>query len=755
MYGDRELVRQRHLLRGVVQGVGMRPFLSRAASKCGVSGFCVNDVSCVELEVQGFADAVAEFELMLVHELPPLAQVIGHDVTSCEVVPGEEGFEIRASTRSSGSAATFIPPDVAMCDDCAREMADPRNRRYRYPFITCTNCGPRLSIIESLPYDRPATTLKVFPLCPECEREYTDPADRRFHAQPISCPACGPRVWLTDKQGNQLCEGEDVWATVHELFDAGKIVAVRGIGGFHLMCDARCPSAVHTLRQRKRRGDKPFAVMVPDVAEAQKWAKFSPEQLEVLCSPARPIVVAPVCEGVGVADIAPGLNEVGVMVAYSPLHVLVVDRPVVATSGNVAGEPICFSNEAALAGLGDFADAFVLHDREIHVPVEDSVVVGSRLVRRSRGLAPIPFRVPVGNGLCVLAVGGELKNTAALAVGEVVHVSAHVGDMGSLAALEAFEKMVAQMVSIRGVRVDVVACDAHPGYSTSAWASRFADRHDVPLVQVQHHHAHALSLLAEHGRVGSLGVVIACDGTGFGSDGSVWGGEVLIVERTGGFRRWWHIPEFPLVGGDRAVQFPWRVSQGVAHAVGVDVPVPEGVDPQETQLVASQLSSGMGVVSTSSAGRLFDAAASIIGLIHEVSFEGQAAMMLQQHASAPSSAINVGEGLKDLVEMLSDSRLDSGVRAWLFHEWLARVCARAVVSAIDALMEDDGEQCSHDNLPVVGVTGGCAVNGLFIQRLRHHLPYPLLEHSALPCTDGGISVGQAVAARLVSSFEEF
>ncbi|GAB2500420.1 carbamoyltransferase HypF [Corynebacterium atrinae] len=724
-----ELTRRRYRLFGVVQGVGFRPHVAQVAQKFPVTGFCGNNDREVFIEVQGTLSDVEAFYAELLETLPALATVVRADVDKQD--PREEaGFRIVPSEHVPG-ARTLLPPDVATCADCLADMSDPANRRYRYPFTTCTNCGPRLSIIQGLPYDRPLTTMRDFPMCPACQAEYEDPRDRRFHAQPISCPDCGPRLWTSP-------ESEDVFHAVRMALDAGQIIAVRGIGGFHLLCDAQSPSALRTLRERKNRPGKPLAIMAPTLESARTLAVFSQEEEELLLSPARPIVIAP-SRGVLPEEVAPGLSDVGIMLPYSPLHHLLVDRPVAATSGNVAGEPLCFSNDQALEKLGGIADLFVLHDREIHVPVEDSVFIGSTPARRSRGYAPVPIPLPPGPS--VLAVGGELKNTFTLAHEDYAHVSAHIGDMGSLATQEAFERAVEQLLSMRRGAPELVVCDLHPGYSTSSWAARFAERHGLDLVEVQHHHAHALSLLAEHGIFQGPAVVATLDGTGFGLDGTIWGGELLTLSPTlDQAARTWHLPDFPLVGGDRAVTHPWRSALGVAAAYGLDWS-PPGAPAAEVELVRSQLSSGIGTVSTSSTGRLFDAAAAFLGVVPgAITFEAQAAMSLEGLASTGAYPDRIPDSIPALMAALLDASLTPADRARLFHAGLARLVGGELLRAAD----DAGTE-------VIGLTGGCALNRILVADLQAVIEgtgHRLLLHEKVPANDGGLSLGQALAGRL-------
>lgn len=758
--------RREWLLRGVVQGVGFRPHVASVAAHHDVSGLCGNDDLQVFVEAQGEPSVLDAFAHELLSTLPPLARVIASTSRELPTLADEVGFRIVASRHLPG-VRTLVPPDVATCDDCLADMADPRNRRHRYAFTTCTNCGPRLTIIEDLPYDRPATTMRVFGMCEACQREYVDPSDRRYHAQPISCYDCGPRLWLAGPEDaptrpagdwTPLAQAAVIEAATARLL-AGEVLAVKGLGGFHLMADARHPEAVARLRERKRRSGKPFAVMVADTRAARWLAVLTPGQLETLASPARPIVIAPMASTYDLVDaVAPGLSDVGVMLPYTPLHSLLLESglALVATSGNLSEEPLCHTNSDALVRLAGLADVFLLHDRDIHVPVEDSVVLaasddGVLPVRRSRGYAPLPVMLPSGgDGPVVLAVGGELKNTFALATGDMAFVSAHIGDMGSLASQQAFDASVAQLVGIHRERPEVVVCDLHPGYATTAWAERYVAQHpDTRLLPVQHHLAHALALVAEHGLGADVVVVAALDGTGYGTDGTIWGGEILTLGRTAGspwsWERAWHVPTFGLVGGDRAIRQPWRVAQGLAHSWGLDIgrtPAALEAPDAELRLVRSQLASGHGVVPTSSTGRLFDAAAAMLGLCLETTYEAQAAMLLERAAAQHGTVRQVAEptSLTEVFHELLTRNGSLGERAARFHAGVAGVIADRLATEADAV-----------GTTLVGVTGGVAVNRVFVSALRAFLRergVELLEHRVVPPTDGGLSLGQAWAGRL-------
>ena len=761
-------MRRAYRLRGVVQGVGFRPHVAKVATDFPLTGFVGNDDESVFIEAQGTASDIENFMAKMLATLPPLASVLQSVAREIPEQEDESGFRIVSSRRRPG-ARTLIPPDTATCPDCCQEMVDPNNRRYHYPFITCTNCGPRATIMMDLPYDRDTTTMVKFPMCPACRAEYTDPENRRYHAQPVSCFDCGPVLWVSGSQnpvlrppaGDRRPLIAAALAEARARLRRGEILAVKGIGGFHLLCDARNQEAVARLRKRKNRGDKPFAVMAPNIKNARRLAELNGSQLEELSSPARPIVIAPFGSGYDLAPaVAPGLGDVGILLPYAPLHLELLsagcaDMALVATSGNLAGEPLCFTNEDALARLAGIADGFVFHDRDIHLPMEDSVFLANSQVtipsRRSRGYAPLPVALPQAAAAPILAVGGELKNSFCLASGDWAHISGHIGDMGTLASQEALDRAVTQMLNFQHSRPEKIVCDLHPAYSTVSWASRFAEQRDIELLQVQHHVAHAYSLLAERSHL-EPAVVVAVDGTGYGTDGTIWGGEILEIAGAAWYRRT-HLPSFSLVGGDRAVRYPWRVALGIAHDWNLEWITPkisaEIGDRQgksaELELVKSQLNSGFGVVATTSCGRLFDAAAAILGICTEVTYEAQAAMELEhaatswadRHIGAPALRFN---SYRELFEMLAEDDREVGERAWLFHLGLAQL--------LGAQAEENAQKAG---IKTVGLTGGVALNRLFSShfiRIMREGGYEVLTHKTVPSNDGGLSLGQAWATVL-------
>lgn len=760
-------VRHRVVLTGAVQGVGMRPFVHRLAEELGLSGFVGNDGRGAFVEVEGAASRVAEFEHRLRAEAPLLARIDGMHVADLPPA-GDRAFVIVPSAAGDG-VRTLIPPDTATCPACLAEIRDPADRRYRHPFANCTDCGPRFTIIRDLPYDRPMTTMSAFPLCPACAAEYADPRDRRYHAQPISCPDCGPSLCFV-RAGETMSGTDAAIAAVHAAWAAGEIVAVKGIGGYHLTCDAANDAAVSALRERKGRVGKPFAVMVRDLAQAHALVTLSQAERDALGSPARPIVLAARRTGAAVsADVAPDNPDLGIMLAYSGLHELLLSSVpggdlappavIVATSGNRANEPICITDDDARARLGDLADAFLVHDRAIHVACDDSVVraVDRRLqpVRRSRGYAPMPVTLPFAVPPS-LAVGGELKSTVCIAAERDAWMSQHIGDLENLETLEAFERTITALETMYRITPAIVAVDAHPAYLSRRWA-REHRTDDVALVEVQHHHAHVAALMAEHGLYGSSPVIgVAFDGTGYGTavDGgaAIWGGEILAAGYDG-FARVGHLAELPLPGGDGAVRNPWRTAIAYAAACGValdehSAPVRFG-GTRGRALVEQQVRRGSGIVPTTSMGRLFDAAASLLDVRHEVSYEAQAAIELEAaaraaHSSHPLRFTWHDDGVIDPAPVLA--ALEAGRRRGValealargFHEALGDVVAIAAAAA-----------CEATGARVVGLTGGVFQNALLSRLCRTRLEaagITVLEHRVLPPNDGGLALGQLVVA---------
>ncbi|GGV40045.1 carbamoyltransferase [Kitasatospora herbaricolor] len=774
--------RRRVAVRGVVQGVGFRPFVHKLATELGLHGQVTNTGEGVTAEVEGRPDLVADFCRRLASDAPVLAAV--ESVSHQELpVTGDRGFSILASG-PGGPRRTLIPPDVATCADCLAELADPADRRYRHPFITCTNCGPRFTIVTALPYDRANTTMAGFPMCPECAREYGDPADRRFHAQPVACHACGPVLTLT-VPGEPRATGADVIARARRLLAAGAILAVKGIGGYHLACDAGDPRAVALLRRRKARGDKPFALMARALAEIEPYVRLGPAERDLLTGTARPIVLLRRRPGGPrlAEEIAPGSPDLGVMLPYTPLHHLLLGLPgdppgpglLVLTSGNLAGEPIVTDDAEALVRLAPLADAWLAHDRPIHVPCDDSVVRicdGEQLpVRRSRGYAPLPVTLPLPVR-AALAVGGDLKNTFCLGEGRRAWLSAHVGDMDDLATQQAFGRAVDQLGGITGVTPGLLAADRHPGYRSAGWARRNAAGR--PLVQVQHHHAHIAAAMAEHGLDGTRPVIgVAFDGTGYGDDGAVWGGEILLADYDG-FRRFAHLRYAPLPGGDATVARPYRMALAQLYAAGIpwtpDLPCVAACPPEERRVLARQLERNLNCVPTSSMGRLFDAAAALAGVCQLAGYEAQAAIELEAAAVAhqeddgPDYAFALGPaggvtGPDDL-RLVADpgpvlAAMAADLRAGAAPGLLAARFHRAVAALVRRVCAQAREQ---HGLETVALTGGVFANLLLSTVCARELRedgFTVLRHRLVPPNDGGLALGQLmVAARLAAGEAE-
>ena len=754
------LTRTRVRVEGIVQGVGFRPFVHALAGRLGLAGLVGNDAGGVFVEVEGSAETVERFLEALAAEAPPLAVI--ERVTATPLAPtGTAGFAI-APSRADGERQALVSPDTATCADCLAELDDPADRRHRYPFINCTNCGPRFTIVRDVPYDRPATTMASFAMCPDCAREYHDPADRRFHAQPVCCPACGPSLALVDREGRPA-GGEPLAGGAARLL-AGAVVAVKGLGGYHLAADAASEPAVAALRARKHREDKPFAVMVADLAGARALCAVDPAEEAMLASPRRPIVLLARRPSEGraavAASVAPQNRSLGVMLPYTPLHHLLlaaVGRPIVLTSGNVSDEPITYLDAEALERLGGIADWFLVHDRPIHVRADDSVVRrfrGRELpLRRSRGFAPQPLGLPWPFPRHVLACGAELKHTFCLARDGRAFVSHHIGDLENYETFRSFTEGVEHFRRLFAVEPEVVAHDLHPEYLSTKYA---VELDGVELEGVQHHHAHVAACLADNGEPGPV-IGVAFDGLGFGADGTIWGGELLVADLEG-FRRAGHLEVVPMPGGAAAIREPWRMAAAwLDAALGGQVPerlAVVGRNLDRWERVVALARSGTASPATSSAGRLFDAVAATLGVRDAVNYEGQAAVELEQLADPgepgayPARVAGAGgDGAPlrlagtDLVRSVVEE-LEAGVAAPLvaarFHNGLAGLTVAACRSLRDAT-----------GLETAALSGGVFQNLLLLERTVAGLEragFRVLVHSRVPPNDGGISLGQAVVA---------
>jgi hydrogenase maturation protein HypF len=779
-------VRRAVRLTGIVQGVGMRPYLHRRAVDHGLAGLVGNDAAGVFVEVEGPAGQVEAFLARLVPEAPALAVVEDFRVQPLPVI-GEQGFRIVASQPGEDAGSqpvALVPPDTATCQECLAEMLDPADRRYRYPFIACTYCGPRFTIVRGVPYDRPSTTMDAFPLCPACAREYDDPHDRRFHAQPTACPACGPRLALRrDGEDVPTLIGDEALAAAMRLLAEGAVVAIKGVGGYHLACDARNPQAVARLRARKRRSAKPFALLAADLAVVRSLVHADDDVERALASAAGPIVLAPArlhdpaVRAVRDA-VAPAQSHLGVMLASNGLHHLLVRphpdlaappvRLLVLTSANLSDEPICTDPDEADERLAGIADAWLHHDRPIHLACDDSVVRVHAQgvlapVRRSRGYAPVPVRLPVD---CppTLAVGGELKATVCLADGRRGWLSQHLGDVASLEALALLERTVAVLGEQSRVSPERVVADQHPGYLSARWAREQAALRGVELVRVQHHHAHLGSLLAEHAWPPDAPVLgVAFDGTGYGTDGAIWGGEVLLGSYQQ-VRRVAHLRAVPLPGGDAAITHPARIALAHLDAAGLPwderLPAVAAVPPAQRRLLAGMLRSGAGCVPTTSMGRLFDAVASLAGVCQQAGYEGQPAMELEALLEAlgpdPGPA-SVGARYAFAVEEQRDGTLvldPAPVLAGVVRDVLAGTPSAAVSAglhaAVAAAVLAVARHVRHtDAVQTVGLTGGVFQNAAMTSGCLRSLGedgFEVLLHRRVPPNDGGLALGQAIVA---------
>jgi hydrogenase maturation protein HypF len=764
--------RLRVVIRGAVQGVGFRPFVYRLAAEMGLPGWVINSAQGVFIEVEGSQAPLQEFVRRLDTDKPPRAFIQSLEHSLLDPV-GFTAFEIRHSDES-GPRTALILPDIATCPDCQREIFDPANRRHRYPFTNCTNCGPRFSIILALPYDRPNTTMRGFSMCPACRAEYENPLDRRFHAQPNACPVCGPQLALWNAAGEALAVRDDALRGAEEAVRNGQIVAIKGLGGFHLVVDARNPYAVNRLRARKGREEKALALMVGHLSAAAALCDVSPSEARLLCSPEAPIVLLQKREAAreSIADtVAPRNPTLGIMLPYTPLHhLLMADLgfPIVATSGNLSDEPICTDEHDALDRLGGIADVFLVHDRPIARHVDDSIariaLDREMIMRRARGYAPLPITLPDQAGAFaapVVAVGAHLKNTVALAIGRDVFASQHIGDLETEGALMAFRRVIADLTRLYDVRPGAIAADLHPDYLSTAEAVRLAEETGAPLVQIQHHHAHVLACMAENDLPPDTPVLgVSWDGTGYGTDGTVWGGEFL-TERG---ERLAHLATFRLPGGEKAIREPRRTALGMLYAVygeaaldRTDLPSVASVSEAERAVLRTMLARGTGAPLTSSAGRLFDGVAALIGLRQRLSYEGQAAMELEYALAGVETDECYEYGVTDITN--PDFSGEGHVK-WVV-EWSPAL--RAVLDDVQGGISAGLISARFHNTlteSIVAVTqragrervilsGGVFQNRALLERTVRRLtaegfhPY---WHQRLPPNDGGIAVGQAVGA---------
>lgn len=762
---------------GVVQGVGFRPFVYGLANRLDLRGWVCNTSAGVEIVIEGDEGSTGMFLRSLSEQAPPLARI--DQVSVEEETPGHyANFEIRESERVEG-AFQPISADIALCPDCERELFDPADRRYLYPFINCTNCGPRFTIIKDIPYDRPSTTMADFPLCENCRKEYENPLDRRFHAQPVACPDCGPFVELRFLSPDRSPVSSidlrlSAILKARRMLTEGKIIAVKGLGGFHLACDAANRNAVEELRRRKGRAGKPFAVMMADLGTVERICEVNQAERALLTGREKPVVLLGKKSNAGIVEsVAPGMDSLGVMLPYTPLHHLLINQtdpglkresvpPVlVMTSGNFSEEPIATQNQEALERFVSLADAVLLHNRDIHIRCDDSVVRVDRrngdksgstvYLRRSRAYAPYPVSLPF-DSIPILAVGGELKNTFCLTRERYAFLSQHIGDMENAEVYASFEQGVEHLSRMFRVRPEVIAHDLHPGYFTTNYAESFED---IPRIPVQHHHAHIAACMADNGLSDRKVIGLSFDGTGYGVDGKIWGGEVLFASYSD-FERFAHLEYLPLPGGDAATRNPWRIAVGYAEALDLDI---EGlsflstIEAQAVDVVRMQVRKKLNAPQTSSMGRLFDAAASLVGIRNEVTYEAQAAMELEVLSKpalieANPYPFDIEDGIMRVGNLfgrvIDDIRKDErvGLIGARFHKTISamavEICRQARV---------------HAGLNEVALSGGVWQNQVLLDLTRAALlkdGFIVYTHRQTPANDGGLALGQAVVANLIS-----
>ncbi len=751
-------------VRGVVQGVGFRPFVYRLAQEHNLKGWVRNTSGNVEIEVEGDEETLESFLRDLEAKAPPIARIENVEVTFYPT-KGYTEFQIGESLSQEGQYQ-LVSPDIATCEDCKAEIFSPSDRRFRYPFTNCTNCGPRFTIIEDIPYDRPKTTMCEFEMCPQCQREYHDPLDRRFHAQPNACPECGPSLELVDGEGKSV-ECNDVIKSASDLLKEGGILAVKGLGGFQLACDATSEEAINLLRARKRRRSKPLAVMIATIGEIEKHCLVSPEERELLESPQCPIVLLKwkhSSSNISPA-VAPNLKYLGVMLPYTPLHHLLLKEtglPLVMTSGNLSEEPIAKDNDEVLTRLRGIADYFLLHNRGIYARYDDSVCMVEGIpqaIRRARGYAPYPIFLPFKSKQ-ILACGAELKNTFCLTKDEHAFLSQHIGDMENEETLEHFESTIELYKKLFRVEPEIIAYDMHPDYLATKYALETGAKASLKLVPVQHHHAHIASCLVENKVEGPV-IGVAFDGTGYGTDGTIWGGEFLVADFSS-FRRVGHLEYVPLVGGEAAIRKPYRMALSYLYTLlGEDFTL-EGlllgkIKPDEIAIVKQQLKRKVNSPLTSSAGRLFDAVSALAGVRQEIDYEAQAAIELEMLAldemekseSYPFSiveeggvkVVKVGELFSTVVRDVRN-QISIPVISLKFHNTMAQIIAEMCKSS-----------AKETGISEVVLSGGVFQNQLLLKLATSALQregFSVLTHRLVPCNDGGISLGQAVVANFSS-----
>jgi hydrogenase maturation protein HypF len=742
-------------VKGIVQGVGFRPYIYQLAGRYKLCGHVANTASGVHIHVEGPLPDITAFLVGIPTEAPPLAQIT--DIKAVDVqTEGLQTFTIISSREDSAKSA-LISPDVAICDDCLREMLSPQDRRFRYPFINCTNCGPRYTIIDDIPYDRPQTSMKDFRMCALCQAEYDNPDNRRFHAQPNACPVCGPQLQLLDGSGQPINTTDPI-STVVARLKQGRIVAIKGLGGFHLAVDAENEQAVVRLRRRKHREEKPLALMAYDTDHVRRFAHLDDEEMAVLSSPPRPILLLAKQTGHPLApSVAPGNRYFGVMLPYAPLHYLILEKDftaLVMTSANLSEEPIAIANDEAVQRLRGIADDFLVHNRDINLRCDDSIVRktagATRFLRRSRGYVPTP--VFLNHTLpSVLACGAELKNTICLTKEDRAFVSQHIGDLENLATYDAFRDTITHLQNILDIKPQAIVCDLHPDYLSTRYAKA---QRDLAVIQIQHHHAHIVSGMAENHLDGNV-IGLAFDGTGYGPDGTIWGGEVLLTEKRRYARAAFFQP-LPMPGGAAAIKAPWRMAVSYLYqAFGqgfrdLDIPFLADIDMKQTDILVAMVTQGINAPLTSSMGRLFDGIAALVGLRNTVAFEGQAAMELEMIAQPEEIGhYDFGWQTSDGLQIPTEPIIQ-GVVADLTHgrsaSWISRRFHTTLVRLFTDLCVCLRRQTALDR---VVLSGGAFQNAILLQELSRSLEkesFAVYTHRLVPPNDGGIALGQAVAA---------
>jgi len=764
-----EIIGRKIHIQGVVQGVGFRPFVYNLAVNLRLKGWVRNTSAGVDIEVEGLPEPMEAFITALKEEAPPLSRIDEFQVSELPA-NGFTEFKIIHSEPVPG-AFQPISPDVSICADCLRELFDPDDRHYRYPFVNCTNCGPRFTIIQDIPYDRPKTTMAPFEMCPDCATEYNDPTNRRFHAQPVACPACGPKVWL-EMGEDVLAEKDDAIQKTRRLIMEGKIVAVKGLGGFHLACDATNPQTVRELRNRKLRVDKPFAIMMPDLETVKQHCVGNEGEASLLESRERPIVLlerkssSPIAE-----EVAPKQHTLGVMLPYTPLHYLLIEQEdgftqaLVMTSGNISEEPIATDNDEARERLAKLADAFLMHEREIQTRCDDSVVrvipgefkekntaevPGIYPLRRSRGYAPYPVKLQ-GNVPPLLATGAELKNTFCITRDNYAFLSHHIGDMENYETLRAFEDGVRHFEQLFRIQPEAIAYDLHPDYLATRYALTRAEEEDLPAIGVQHHHAHAAACMADNGLGGDTPVIgVIFDGTGYGEDSAIWGGEFLIADY-GEYERPYHLAYAPLPGGDKAIKEPSRIALSWLHQAGLewaeDLPPVKSHSAEELKVLRQQIETKVNTPPTSSMGRLFDAMAALEGVRQRVNYEAQAAMEFEAMADPDEIGVypyEIEEKTLNPAPMIEavvkDFRkgIETGIISARFHNTIAEMVQQICKKLRKGTKID-----------TIALSGGVWQNMVLLQKTLTALEkdaFTVLIHSKVPTNDGGLALGQAAIA---------